>query len=188
MKTIVIALCLLFVSAPSFADDVKMPVKLDAPDFSGVLADAGKVFLGGQPSEDALKRLAAEGVSTIINFRTPAEMANRQRVPFDEAEVAKSLGITYIQIPLGGKDYPFKPSAVAAFAEALKKAKGKPLVHCGSAYRASHMWSAYLAKYEGMDINEAIAHGRAANMGTQAVEELLGGNVTYKLETETEKN
>jgi hypothetical protein len=41
------------------------------------------------------------------------------------------------------------------------------------------MWAAYLAKHEGMELNEAVAHGRAINLGVQPVEALLGGPVTY---------
>jgi hypothetical protein len=39
------------------------------------------------------------------------------------------------------------------------------------------MWVAYLARYRGMELNEAIEHGRAINLGTQPYEELLGNDM-----------
>lgn len=180
MKILLVAICFCF-SGAAIGSDIKMPVKLDAEGFQGVLADAGKVFISGQPSEEGLRRLKAEGMTTIINFRTKAEMDNRERVPFDEVAIAKSMGLVYISIPLGDEEHPYSPDALATFAEAMQNTKGKALIHCTVAWRASHMWAAYLAKYEGMEINDAVAHGRAANMSTQPMESLLGGKVTYSL-------
>lgn len=180
MKPIVLAFCFFILSVASVADDVKMPVQLDNTGFRTVLADAGKVFISGQPTMEGLKRMKAKGVTTIVSFRTPHEMDNRETIPFDEAAEAEKLGLKFIHIPLGGEDYPYTPEAVATFAAAMEKLEGKALVHCASAYRASHVWSAYLTKYHGMEVNEAVAHGRAANMGIQPVEALLGG-VRYSI-------
>jgi len=176
-------LCLCFFHIAAFADDIKMPVKLDSEGFNNVFADAGKVFISGQPTIEGLKRLKALGIDTVINLRPSSEMDNRERVPFDEAAALKELGMRYINIPVGGNAHPFTPSALEKFAAAMKHLKGKTLVHCSSARRASHMWTAYLAKHEGMDINNAIAHGRAINLDTPAFENLLGTNMGYTYNT-----
>ena len=180
MKPIILAFCFFIISVAAVADDIKMPEQLDSKGFQDVLADAGKVFISGQPTIEGLQRLKAEGITAVINFRTPREMDNREIVPFDEAAEAEKLGITYIHIPLGGDAHPYAPEALEKFAAAMENLSGKALIHCTVAWRASHVWSAYLTKYKGMDVNEAVAHGRAANMGTQPVESLLGG-VTYSL-------
>ena len=49
------------------------------------------MFIAGQPTEKALRELRAKGVTTIVNLRMPEEMA---RVGFDEAALAKELGIS----------------------------------------------------------------------------------------------
>jgi len=183
MKPIVLAFCFFVLSVASVADDIKMPMQLDNTGFRTVLADAGKVFISGQPTIEGLKRMKAEGITTIISFRTPHEMDNRETIPFDEAAEVKRLGMSFIHIPLGGEDHPYTADALAKFAEAMEKLEGKALVHCASAFRASHVWSAYLTKYQRMNINEAVAHGRAVNMGTQPVEALLGG-ISYSLNRE----
>jgi len=180
MTKFLATLCICIASFAAVADDIKLPAKLDADGFQGVLADAGKVFISGQPTPEGLKRLKAEGVTTVISFRTPHEMDDREIVPFDEAALVTEMGMTYINIPLGGDAHPYTPEALEKFASAMKALDGKALIHCTVAWRASHVWSAYLAKYEGVDINTAVAHGRAANMGVQPVEALLGG-VTYSV-------
>lgn len=164
-----------------------IPVKLDSSGFQDVLAQTGNVYIAGQPSQNGLKRLAQDGVKTVISFRTPHEMNDRSIVPFDEAAIAAGLGMTYINIPLGGDAHPYSPDALAEFARAIDSAEGKTLIHCTVAWRASHMWAAYLTKYKGMDINEAAAHGRAVNMGVPPMEGLLGGNISYSLPADADK-
>lgn len=177
MKHAFILVAIILVTFSARAGDIKKPEQLDATGFRAVLADAGKAFLAGQPTREGLERLKEMGVTTIINLRTQGEMDRIEG--YNEAEEAEALGMTYVHIPLGGDDHPYTPEALAKFAETMKASKGKPLVHCTVAGRASHMWAAYLAKYEGMDINEAVAHGRAANMSTPPFEKLLGSDITY---------
>src|SRR4051812_35203922 len=44
------------------------------------------MFISGQPTDRALRDLHAQGVTTVINLRSPPEMA---RVSFDEAALVK---------------------------------------------------------------------------------------------------
>lgn len=158
-----------------------LPHKLDANGFQDVLAQTGDVYIAGQPSVQGLERMAKEGVKTVISFRTPREMNDRSIVPFDEAEQSDALGMRYVNIPLGGDEHPYSPEALETFAKIMNEIDGKALIHCTVAWRASHMWAAYLVKHKGMDVNEAAAHGRAVNMGVPPMESLLGGDVTYSV-------
>ncbi|MDA1074150.1 MAG: sulfur transferase domain-containing protein, partial [Proteobacteria bacterium] len=101
------------------ASDTALPVKLDSTGFTEVLARSGDVYIAGQPTEDALKKLQAEGVTTVVNLRTDAEMNNRQGVPYDERAAVAALGMTYIHLPQGGPDTPYSPATVAALAQAI---------------------------------------------------------------------
>lgn len=181
IKNFVLAVGLTLLTAAAWAEDKQpLPEKVDATGFRDVLAKSGDVYISGQPTVEGLERMAKDGVTTVVSFRTPHEMNNREIVPFDEAAKAAELGIKYVNIPLGG-DHAYSPEALAEFAKVMDAADGKTLVHCTVGWRASHAWAAYLVKYKGMDINEAAAHGRAANMGTPPMESLLGGNVSYSL-------
>src|SRR5947209_7262762 len=55
---------------------VPAPVALDtAGMFNSRFAKVGDdVFIGGQPTEKALRDLKAQGVTTVVNLRTPPEM------------------------------------------------------------------------------------------------------------------
>lgn len=125
-----------------------------------------QLLITGQPTEAALRRLKAEGFTTVINLRSPSEMANRQAVPFDEEALVRELGMRYVYLPMRGDSaYPYAPPAVEALAAALEEAKGeKVLLHCTIAWRASHLWGAYLVEKKGMPVDEALRHARAVNL------------------------
>ncbi len=152
-----------------------MPVTLPADNFREVLVSVGDdLFIAGQPTEQGLKDMAAAGVRTVVNLRTDREMDDRQVVPFDEAALAKALGLTYVHIPSGGPETPYAPEMVERFADALAASEGKVLLHCTVAWRASHLYTAWLHRYRGLTLPEAIAHGQAINLGSLPLEEFLG--------------
>jgi protein tyrosine phosphatase (PTP) superfamily phosphohydrolase (DUF442 family) len=134
----------------------------------------GRVYLAGQPSEEALRHFHELGVTAVVNLRTPGEMDNRERVPFDEAAVAGELGMDYVPIPLGGDDHPYTPEAVAAFAVVLAKHPGPVLLHCTVAWRASYMWVAYLIQYQDFPLDAAMARGEAVAISPPPLQGLLG--------------
>lgn len=141
------------------------------------------MFIGGQPTEKALRELKAKGVTTIVNLRMPEEM---QRVEFDEAAVAKSLGMRYVHIPMrGSAENPYGSKELDRFAEAMATADGKVLLHCTVAWRASHLWGAYLIRERKMPVDAALSHARQINLQDERpltgdmhpLESFLGRNV-----------
>ena len=142
------------------------------------------MFIAGQPTAKALRELRAKGVTTIVNLRMPEEMAG---VGFDEAALAKELGMRYVHIPMRGTpENPYGPKELDAFAAAMSSADGKVLLHCTIAWRASHLWAAYLIRERNVPVTEAITQTRQINlmddmrMGnspTQPLEGFLGRTV-----------
>jgi uncharacterized protein (TIGR01244 family) len=121
------------------------------------------VFISGQPTERALRDLRTQGVTTVVNLRTPEEMSSR--VPFDEAALVKELGMEYVYLPMRGtSEFPYSPAAVKSFAAAMSSAKGKLLLHCTVAWRASHLWAAYLIQYRGVPVATALHQARMINL------------------------
>jgi hypothetical protein len=59
------------------------------------------VFIGGQPTPDALREMKKLGVTTVINLRMPQEM---ERIGFDEPKLIQELGMKYVHIPMRGGD------------------------------------------------------------------------------------
>ena len=141
------------------------------------------MFIGGQPTEKALREMKAQGVTTVVNLRTPPEMA---RVGFDEEKLVKELGMKYVYLPSrsGMTDFAYSPNQLKKFTEAMMAADGKVLLHCTVAWRASHLWAAYLIE-RGAAIPEVLKHARAINLmddhrmdaGVQPIEAFLGRKV-----------
>jgi uncharacterized protein (TIGR01244 family) len=139
------------------------------------------IFIGGQPTEKALRDLKAQGVTVVVNLRTPEEM--KSAVKFDEPALIQQLGMRYVYIPMrGNAEYPYSPDAVAKLDEAVRSANGKVLLHCTIAWRASHLWAAYLIKDRGVPVETALTNARAINLmdtmrmgvsGRQPVEDFL---------------
>ena len=145
--------------------DLPAPVLLDTTGmFQARFARLGDdVFIGGQPTEKALREMKAQGVTVVVNLRTPEEMT--KAVKFDEPALIQQLGMRYVYIPMRGTaEFPYSPEAVAKFAEAVRSANGKVLLHCTIAWRASHLWAAYLIKERGVPVETALANARAINL------------------------
>jgi uncharacterized protein (TIGR01244 family) len=161
---------------------VPTPVLLDTRGlFQDRYAKVGDdLFIAGQPTERALREMKAQGITTVINLRTPPEMA---RVGFDEARLVEQLGMKYVYIPMrGNAEFPYSPETLQRFSDALRSADGKVLLHCTIAWRASHLWGAYLIQ-QGVPASEVLRHTRAINLmddhrmtdsGRQPIEDFLG--------------
>jgi uncharacterized protein (TIGR01244 family) len=174
-------------TGPHPSGEVPSPVVLDPKDqFQEKFAKVGDdVFIAGQPTEQALRDLAAQGVKTVVNLRTPPEMATR--VPFDEKALVQQLGMKYVYLPMrGNEEYPYSPDDLKDFGKAMQETKGKLLLHCTVAWRASHMWAAYLIQFRDLPVATALDQARKINLmddmrsegERQPVEDLLGRSLS----------
>jgi uncharacterized protein (TIGR01244 family) len=143
------------------------------------------IFIGGQPTEKALREMKAKGVTVVVNLRSPEEM--KTAVKFDEPALIQELGMRYVYIPMRGTpEFPYSPDAITKFADAVNTANGKVLLHCTIAWRASHLWAAYLIKERGVAPEVALTNARAINLldnrrigsgARQPIEDFLNGPV-----------
>ena len=143
---------------------VPNPVTLDTTGmFQAKFVSVGDdMFIAGQPTEKALRELRAKGVTTVVNLRMPEEMA---RVAFDEAALVKELGMKYVYLPMrGSADNPYGPKQLDAFSAAMAAADGKVLLHCTIAWRASHLWAAYLIRDRNVPVTTALSQARQINL------------------------
>jgi uncharacterized protein (TIGR01244 family) len=174
---------LLLLAGPLRAADGAPAVTIDRAAPPAPLEDAsgferrayrdGRVLVTGQPSEAALERLRAEGVTAVVNLRTQAEMDDRAQVPFDERAAADRLGLDYVHLPIGGDGAPWRVEVVDELARVLERHRGPVLLHCTVAWRASYVWTAYLVRHLGLPLEEAIDRGRAIGLGPDPLELLL---------------
>ncbi|MCB1684901.1 MAG: protein tyrosine phosphatase family protein, partial [Pseudomonadales bacterium] len=153
-------------------------VLLDATGFNTVLARADeRLYISGQPTPEGFARLRKEGVTTVINLRTEPEMS---ALPFDEAATLADLSMDYVHLPSGGPDTPYAPATLERFADVLATAEGKVLLHCTVAWRASHLYAAYLYRHRGLSLEDAIARANGINFGGLPIEGFLGESLEVR--------
>lgn len=194
-RVIAVASVLLSFSAPAAAQRlagpgntaaVPAPVALDTTGlFLAKYSRVGDdIFIAGQPTERALRELKAQGVTVVVNLRTPEEMT--RAVPFDEAALVKELGMRYVYLPVRGTpEFPYTPTTLEDFAKTMASTEGKVLLHCTIAWRASHLWAAYLIDHRKVPVETALAHARLVNLmddhrmdgDRQPIEAFLGRRV-----------
>ena len=112
---------------------------------------------GGQPLQEDLARLKSEGVRTVIDLRGTQEERG-----YDEAAEARRLGMTYIALPISGKD-DVTPANAKALGELLRAQDGDVLLHCASGNRVGALL-AMDAVARGVPREEALELGRKAGL------------------------
>jgi uncharacterized protein (TIGR01244 family) len=116
------------------------------------------LLTAGQPAPSDWQAIAARGVTTVVNLRTPKEMEGR-----DEAAEVQAAGMHYVSIPVAGADG-IDDANAARLREVLRVATGPVLVHCASGNRVGGLLALMAARGEGMPAEQAIALGRSAGM------------------------
>jgi uncharacterized protein (TIGR01244 family) len=114
-------------------------------------APEGRVWLGAQPSEQALDAFSAHGRGLVVNLRTDEEMAY---LPF-YADAVSARGLRYVRIPTRGAD--LDAGEVEALADAMRAHPGPVMLHCASGGRASVLWAMHRMSAEGLSAEEAAA-------------------------------
>lgn len=117
-----------------------------------------RLLTGGQPDAEAWSKLAADGVTTVINLRPAAELGER-----DEAAEVAAAGLRYRQIPVAGVGDITLENAHALWT-AIEQAPGKVLVHCASGNRVGALLALGAAQQGGMSPQQALEFGQAAGL------------------------
>lgn len=109
-----------------------------------------RILTAGQPSEDQLRELSAEGYKLVINLATIDPGYSLE----DEEKSCHSLGMTYVHIPVDWtapkiEDY-------QAFKDAMASAtEQKILIHCAANYRVTAFYSIYAKQTLGWSDEQA---------------------------------
>jgi protein tyrosine phosphatase (PTP) superfamily phosphohydrolase (DUF442 family) len=116
-------------------DQMEQDLRDDVP---RVLCLSPNLSTGGQPSERAFNKLAANGFRSVLNLRTAAEGIDVEK----ERGLVEKSGMRYIHIPVVGN----APRAEQAdeFIRAVKEKTNHPmLIHCGTANRVGAFMMIY---------------------------------------------
>ena len=108
------------------------------------------VVTGGQPGAGHLEALKAAGATMVIDLRDPMEPR-----PVDEAGTVASLGMEYLNLPVG--PHTMNDATIDALRDALGRADGRPVfVHCASANRVGGALIPWLMLDQGLEEDDAI--------------------------------
>ncbi len=111
-----------------------------------------RVITGGQPTEEQLSAVAADGVKAVINLAT---IDPRYSLP-DEAGTVRALGMGYHHIPVEWENP--KESDFEAFENVMKQlTEQKILIHCAANFRVTAFYSLYAMKNLGWTEAQADA-------------------------------
>lgn len=160
------------------ADEGETAEQLDSADASEGeldLPNMGRPYEGivtaAQPSEEQFERLPEAGINTVVNLRTPEEMAE---LGWDEEAKAEELGLEYVNIPIGGPE-DLTRDKVSLFSDVVRKEDKEILVHCSSSNRVGALFALRANWYMDATPKEALEIGRKAGLGDleEAVRERL---------------
>src|SRR5262245_29674393 len=109
---------------------------------------------GGQPTSAQLSELKSQGITTVINLRTPGETGFDAAA--EEADV-KKLGMKYFNIPVSNQAGP-KDEQADEFLKLTDDAKNRPVfIHCGSANRVGGFFLIRRVMRDGVTFDAAKA-------------------------------
>jgi protein tyrosine/serine phosphatase len=147
-----LAVVAVLVTCPVWAQDVVAGVN----NFSEV---NDHLYRGAQPSNSGFANLAKLGVKTVIDLR---ESGSRSA---HEAELVKSLGMRYINIPLAGYSAPTGGEVAKILAILNDPSAGKVFIHCRrGADRTGTMIAIYRISHDHWDNRKALSEAESLKM------------------------
>ena len=121
-------------------------------DIRGVVRVDDHTLTAGQPTEEQLRAVAAEGVEVVINLAT---ISPRYSLP-DEAGLVKALGLEYVHLPVEW-DNPL-PEDFEAFSRTMDDAAGRHVfIHCAANFRVTAFYGLYAMRRLGWTEAQADA-------------------------------
>jgi tyrosine-protein phosphatase SIW14 len=116
---------------------------------------------GAQPSDDGFRELAKQGVKTILDLRGGAGRSSH------EAEIVRSLGMKYINVPLDGYQAPTADEVSKVMAVLNDTSAGKVFVHCRrGADRTGTVLAMYRIEHDHWTNQQALEEAKSMKMAS----------------------
>ena len=129
----------------------------DLPNFARI---NDRLYRGGQPRKDSIRKLAALGVKTIINLRDDDENAQA------ESTEANAAGLDYFNIPLKRFGRPNDSQIERVLSLIDSKEHGVVFIHCHKGGdRTGMIIALYRISHDGWTDHEAIQEAKRFGMG-----------------------
>ena len=130
-------------------DKIQQSLRDDVP---RIMCPDDRFATGGQPTDAAFPKLAANGYRVVLNLRTTSEGVDLGR----EREAVEKSGMRYVSIPVDPAAPKFEQ--VDEFLRTVKNTDNQPMfIHCGSGNRVGALWMIYRAVEQGWPDDKAVS-------------------------------
>ena len=110
------------------------------------------VFIGPQPTAQALDEARQQGIKTVLDLRLPAETQASNR------ELTQSHGLGYVNIPVDKED--LSAGQIGELEDAMKDNDSPFLIHCATGARAALLLSLSKARNNGWSREQTFEYAR----------------------------
>jgi protein tyrosine/serine phosphatase len=130
-----------------------------APGISNFDRVDGRVYRGGQPTDEGFRYLAQIGVKTVIDLQEDDSRARAER------KTVTAAGMNYVNVPMTGLTPPTDADIVKILALLENPSTGAIFVHCHrGADRTGAVIAAYHIDHDKWDNRRALADAEAHRM------------------------
>jgi uncharacterized protein (TIGR01244 family) len=147
------------------------PVRKIVPITIGAMPNAStfgkQVYFGGQPQEADFEKFARQGIQTVINLRTSAEM---EQLAFNERVVVERAGMKYVHVPIG-REPPAQDGLQTVMTVLEGAQRSHVLLHCARSNRVGYVWALYRGLHHGLSPEAAIREGKKAGLRSPKLEQ-----------------
>lgn len=159
--------CVVLACAAPAKEAPPVPLAALAPATCGSIPNLhalGDVWFAGQPSAEDFALAKAQGVKTVFNLRRAGEQAG-----FDEQAHANALGLTYVNLPIGGPS-DLTDEVFQRAREILSNAERPLLVHCASANRVGAVYVPWRVLDGGVTLEQALSEAHEIGLKSPELE------------------
>lgn len=149
------------VQQPEKLDKIQQSLRDDVP---RIMCLDDRFATGGQPTDAAFPKLAANGYRVVLNLRTASEGVDLAR----EREAVEKSGMRYVNIPVDSAAP--KSEQVDEFLRTVKNTDNQPMfIHCGSGNRVGAFWMIYRAVEQGWADDKAVSEATQIGLASASL-------------------
>ena len=121
-----------------------------------------RLAVAGAPTAEDLRQLAAAGYRGLVDLRSDGEPRPQGLAPWEEAKLARELGLTYRQISV--EPQLLGDALAHAVGAAVENSPAPVVLHCTTGRRAGTFALALLARDQDITVDDCLARGEAMGL------------------------
>lgn len=144
-------------------DDVLGPMTWGA---SENVTHVENLYFSEQPDSETLRFARANGVTTVVNLRGPAE------TDWNQEGTTRELGMDYVNAPVSRTSDSFDRNTIETLNTLMGERRDQRIfIYCSSGNRVAGWYAIYLVQQRGMEIDDALEVARRTGLTRQSIED-----------------